>query len=386
MWSLVFTGGSKGFLKGGDKFLQHFRGQPVDSGCCCATTSRWKGPAEGVRILSVSQWGPDADAQGGIRIINDQRVGSFFFFLGLQVGKNTSYSSGPWSVGKVEDPIAVAWIDDVLAECQGHVLLESLTQDCKLRGGGDKVQRVLMGEQCPVQISRVKVEICQFCAVAIIIEKFPKFLQLHHVLHREGKRLAGLMGGIMEIIAEGGDNGPFTETSLEQRVDNERGTGIRARVDMGGERWRFRDHTCKMVIDVDYLIELGQKCLQKRTVALQGDVKDSQRAVFYVLHCCQEGDISFNAGDQDGIGLGRMQTELMEGTDSVGIAIEDVILHGVLLSPEIDDPKGVANICQVEQQHDALVSRGIVGAQFHRPARLMIDEGDILFYGLRVRE
>ena len=54
----------------------------------------------------------------------------------------------------------------------------------------------------------------------------------------------------------------------------------------------------------------------------------------------------------------------MQGADPVGIAIKDVILHGGLLSGEIDT-KGVANICQVEQQHDALVSRGIVGTQFN---------------------
>lgn len=189
----------------------------------------------------------------------------------------------------------------------------------------------------------------------------------------------------MKIIAEGGHDGPFPVTSLEQRIDDERSAGVRACVDMGGEGWYFRDYTRKMVVNVEYLIGVIQKCLQKRTVALQGDVKNGQGTSFNPLQGGEQGDVPFGSGDQNGIRVGRMQTELMQGTDSVGIAIKDVILHGLLLSCETD-AKGAADICQIEQQHDALVSRGVVGTQFNRPAGWMIDKGYILFYGLRLRQ
>lgn len=172
----------KGCLKGGDECLQHFRRQRVDSCGCCTPSSRGKGPAQRVSVLSRSQGGSDADAQGGVGIVNDQRMGSFLFFLGLQIGKNASYSSGPWGVGKVENPVFVAWIYNVLAERQGHVVLEALTQDSELRGGGDKIQRIFIGGNCPVKISRVKVEICQFCPIAVIIEELTQFLELFQVL------------------------------------------------------------------------------------------------------------------------------------------------------------------------------------------------------------
>ena len=73
--------------------------------------------------------------------------------------------------------------------------------------------------------------------------------------------MCGLTGSIMQIVAEGGDNGPFPETSMEQRVDNERSASVCTCVDMGGEGRRLRDNTCKMVVDVKYLIGLTQQSL-----------------------------------------------------------------------------------------------------------------------------
>ena len=83
-----------------------------------------------------------------------------------------------------------------------------------------------------------------------------------------------------------------------------------------------------MMIKIDNSILVFEQPEKRPAVAVKRNIENRQVAVLQILNLSEQLDISFYAGYQLGFGLRVFQAILVKGENSIGIAVENVIVHG----------------------------------------------------------
>jgi hypothetical protein len=115
--------------------------------------------------------------------------------------------------------------------------------------------------------------------------------------------------------------------SLEKVVDEQRGAGLRVRVDMGRQEAGSGDISGKVMVDIENLVPLLEKPLQEGSVPVERDVEDGYRAIPQAFDPGKQQAVPLDSRDATGLRHRPGQSQLMQGTESVRITIEDIVMH-----------------------------------------------------------
>jgi hypothetical protein len=135
---------------------------------------------------------------------------------------------------------------------------------------------------------------------------------------------SGLARGIGEVVAERGGHRPRQLAALQILVHQQAGADVGVGVDVRLEVRMIGNVARLVVIEVAHLRAGGEQPVQCLTVLRQRNVEHGNAVARLGLNPLQQADIALGSGDQHGIG-GLDQAQLVQGTDAVGIAVEDVI-------------------------------------------------------------
>ncbi len=164
-------------------------------------------------------------------------------------------------------------------------------------------------------------------SITVVVQQFPGFLQLLYPILGEDKLSGELTGRDVEVVAEGPAYGPLAVFSADQCIDKQGRADIRSLVNTGCEQVRPGDVSGIMVVDILDPVALMKQPQEKLPVPVEGDVEDGDRAAMQVRDLGEKQGIPLGPGDPDGIGDGLCQSQLEEGAQAVGIAVEDVMMH-----------------------------------------------------------
>ena len=79
-----------------------------------------------------------------------------------------------------------------------------------------------------------------------------------------------------------------------------------------------------MVIGIKDLISLGKQPFKRLPVSIQGNIEHGDPAPMHLPESRQQGNVPLYPRHQASLRAGGMQTQLMQGTDAVGISVEHV--------------------------------------------------------------
>ena len=124
-----------------------------------------------------------------------------------------------------------------------------------------------------------------------------------------------------------------------------------ALVNMNGELVRTRHLARIVMIHIKDLVALPEKPFQTAPVFFQGNIQHRDAAVPHFLNLLQEVDIPLHPADQLRVRLRLMQTQLMQGADAVGIAVEDVVVaHGSSANRQRDEGGSVGLLAGLQRE------------------------------------
>ncbi len=135
-----------------------------------------------------------------------------------------------------------------------------------------EVQRVRVGGQAPEQGVRGEVQVRHLFAVAVVVEADPELSQVGQVVLGQVQGFGGTPGRLVEVVAEGPDDGPGAVASAQGRVHQEAGPLVREGPDVGCEPGVPRNLAGEVVIEVADPSPLLEQADQGFPVLVQRDV------------------------------------------------------------------------------------------------------------------
>ena len=93
---------------------------------------------------------------------------------------------------------------------------------------------------------------------------------------------------------------------------------------MGLKQRAGRNLSAVVVVGIEHLVVPLKQLFERFPIAIEGDVKHGEFTAGNSIELVEQGDVAFYPGDQAGIGLRGLETQLLQGADPVGIAVEDI--------------------------------------------------------------
>jgi len=170
-------------------------------------------------------------------------------------------------------------------------------------------------------------EIFVAVAISVVVEACAKFLQYGESLSFDTRGVTECACLITEVVAKCSDHGPGSLTSTQKTIDQHASADIGCRIDDCMQTGMQGQLTGLVMIEVIDDHTFLQQRVERYAIASQRYIEYDHPVASMRLHTLEQGNLALSTRNQCR-SRRLFQPQLMEGADTIGIAIKDIKLLG----------------------------------------------------------
>jgi hypothetical protein len=142
----------------------------------------------------------------------------------------------------------------------------------------------------------------------------------------------------MQVIAERGRHCPEAVRAFQPAIDEKARADVRRGIDEAGELFmRERRLAREVMVEVEDVDSRGEQGFEAPAIAVEGDVENGDAIAGPGIDAVQQPDVALGAGDQRRLVARLREADLVQGADSVGVAVENVDPGQCVASARFDE-------------------------------------------------